>query len=75
MKSLATADHVVNRTLETTTVVANGLFHLTSMGTDSIIDARVESALLRHKANSDLIANCGIDPDVAGSIQAGILAQ
>mgnify|MGYP003677844229 CR=1 FL=1 len=75
MKSLATADHLVDRTLQITTVGADGLFHLTSMGTDSIIDARVESALLRYKANADLIANCGIDPDVARSIQAGILAQ
>ena len=75
MKSLETLDHAVDRTLQSTTVVLDGSFHLLSMGTDSIKDARVEQALLRYKANADLIANCGIDPDIARSIQAGILAQ
>ena len=45
------------------------------MGTDSIVDARVEQALVRHKANEDLITNCGIDPDIARSIRSNILSQ
>ena len=75
MKSLETLDHSVDRALDTTRVVLDGTFHFVSMGTDSIIDSRVESALIRHKANEDLIANCGIDPDVARAIRANIIAQ
>ena len=75
MKSIETADHLVDRTLDTTKVVVDGVFHLTSMGTDSIIDARVESALLRHKANEELLTNCGIDRDIANAIRSNIVNQ
>ena len=75
IKSLETADHAVDRALDTTKVILDGTFHLCSMGTDSIKDARVEQALVRYKANEDLITNCGIDPDVARSIRSNILSQ
>ena len=75
IKSLETLDHSGDRALDTTKVVLDGTFHLFSMGTDSIVDARVEQALVRHKANEDLITNCGIDPDIARSIRSNILSQ
>ena len=75
IKSLETLDHSVDRALDTTKVVLDGTFHLVSMGTDSIIDARVEQALVRYKANEDVITNCGIDPDVARTIRTNILNQ
>jgi|TARA_Y100001951_G_scaffold84114_1_gene73347 hypothetical protein len=75
IKSLETLDHSVDRALDTTKVVLDGTFHLVSMGTDSIIDARVEQALVRYKANEDVIVNSGIDPDVARGIRSRILAQ
>ena len=75
IKSLETLDHSVDRALDTTKVVLDGTFHLVSMGTDSIIDARVEQALVRYKANEDVIANSGIDPDVARGIRSRILSQ
>ena len=75
IKSLETLDHSVDRALDTTKVVLDGTFHLVSMGTDSIIDARVEQALVRYKANEDVIVNSGIDPDVARSIRTRILSQ
>ena len=75
IKSLETLDHSVDRALDTTKVVLDGTCHLVSMGTDSIIDARVEQALVRYKANEDVITNSGIDPDVARSIRTRILSQ
>ena len=75
IKSLETLDHSVDRALDTTKVVLDGTFHLVSMGTDSIIDARVEQALVRYKANEDVIVNAGIDPDVARGIRSRILSQ
>jgi len=75
IKSLETLDHSVDRALDTTKVVLDGTFHLVSMGTDSIIDARVEQALVRYKANEDVITNSGIDPEVARGIRSRILSQ
>jgi hypothetical protein len=75
IKSLETLDHSVDRALDTTKVVLDGTFHLVSMGTDSIIDARVEQAVVRYKSNEDLCKNSGIDPEVYNAIRSNILNQ
>jgi len=75
VKSLETLDHTVDRALDITKTSLDGLFHLTSMGTDSIIDARVERALVAYKSREDVIVNSGIDTTIARDIDAGIRAQ
>ncbi len=75
VKSLETLDHTVDRALDITKTSLDGLFHLTSMGTDSIIDARVERALVAYKSREDVIVNSGIDTTIARDIDAGIRSQ
>ncbi len=75
VKSIETLDHTVDRALDITKVGFDGLFHLTSMGTDSIIDARVDRALVAYKSREDTIANCGLDVTIARDIDARIRAQ
>ena len=75
VKSLETLDHTVDRALDITKTSLDGLFHLTSMGTDSIIDARVERALVAYKSREDVIVNSGIDVTIARDIDARIRTQ
>ncbi len=75
VKSLETLDHTVDRALDITKTSLDGLFHLTSMGTDSIIDARVERALVAYKGREDVIVNSGIDVTIARDIDARIRTQ
>ena len=75
IKSLETLDHSVDRALDTTKVLLDGGFHLVSMGTDSIIDGRVEQAIIRYKRNDDLRKNSGLDPEVYDKLRNNILNQ
>ena len=78
MQLIDSASHTGVRALGMLTKGLDGGYHLTAMGTDAIINERIEQHLRNITKREESIATAvagGMDPDVARAEVASIMAE
>ena len=75
MQVLDSGSHVITRGCDVAVVVFDGAYHLSAMGTDAIINERIDQTLRNITKREELITTCGLDPDIARACVARVLAE
>ena len=75
MQVLDSGSHVITRGCDVAVVVFDGAYHLSAMGTDAIINERIDQTLRNITKREELITTCGLDTDVARAVVARVLAE
>ena len=75
MRILDSASHVGERACGVTEKGLDGLYHLTAMGTDAIVNERIDQHLRNIAKREEIIVNSSLDNDVARAETPSILAE